>query len=364
MVNDEVVKFLIENSPFFCSAVHGVHHWRSVERNGLYLAQFTGADRSVVSYFSHFHDCMRQNNGHDPKHGSRATKFLKQNRSKIKLNDKQFDQLCFACSGHTFGRKTDCPTVATCWDADRLDITRVGIDWDISFFFSDEAKRIVEMKDIEALHNFNKIPQYFSQTETQILSSSLQNVVYHSSHVLSLKKIHPRISTHHKSWVYATREPVMSSIFLGSFGGDLACAIGRESSSGLPYLCERFEGAFDKRYQITKGSIYTLPAVDFVTNNTLWQEEIVCIHTVPIIKEMVIQNVKEYLLSLSQRGKLIIKYYPEKIDGIPEDDSDLVKICSARMKKNPDVLNDVKTFHPRLVKRVIDEFRKSHTLHV
>ena len=152
MVTEGVLDFLALESKLFNSPIHGVYHWRTVERNGLYLAQFTKADPAVISFFAYFHDCKRENEYEDPEHGPRAAAFLKQHRLKISLNDEQFKLLCIACSGHTFGRKVSHPTIATCWDADRLDISRVGVRRDPQYFFCPEAIRIVNERDDKALH--------------------------------------------------------------------------------------------------------------------------------------------------------------------------------------------------------------------
>ena len=42
------------------------------------------------------------------------------------LNDDDFDLLFVACVGHMDRPTDDDPTVQTCWDADRLDLGRVG----------------------------------------------------------------------------------------------------------------------------------------------------------------------------------------------------------------------------------------------
>ena len=146
-----LISLLEKDSLLFNSEYHGLHHWRTVENNGLYLAQYTSADPAVISYFAYLHDCMRENEYEDPRHGSRATKFAMRIRDQLVLTDKQFDQLCAACSGHTFGRVSICPTIATCWDADRLDIGRVGITPDAHYLFSDEAKRIAVEADFSVL---------------------------------------------------------------------------------------------------------------------------------------------------------------------------------------------------------------------
>jgi len=42
-------------------------------------------------------------------------------------------------------------TVATCWDADRLDLGRVDIKPDTRYLFSDEAKGIANAADFSVL---------------------------------------------------------------------------------------------------------------------------------------------------------------------------------------------------------------------
>ncbi len=143
---------LVKNkSVLFDSPMHGWRHWRTVERNGLYLARFTGANPKVISCFSIFHDCMRVNEKIDPKHGPRGARFALENRRYLDLSDELLKKLVIACKGHTYGRKSACTTVATCWDADRLDIVRVGITPKAKYLFSDEAKRIADDGDFDVL---------------------------------------------------------------------------------------------------------------------------------------------------------------------------------------------------------------------
>lgn len=155
MVNNEILKALEIESSIFRSPIHGLLHWKTVERNGLYLSQFTGADIKVVSLFAYFHDCMRENEWIDPAHGARGAMFAKKNRALLGLTDSQFELLFKACKGHTHGRKKPCKTISTCWDADRLDIGRVGTIPDSNYLFSSEAKRIADESDQLSLINFN-----------------------------------------------------------------------------------------------------------------------------------------------------------------------------------------------------------------
>jgi uncharacterized protein len=153
MINLDVLHLLKDNALLFDSPIHGITHWQTVERNGLYLARFTGADVKVVSYFAYFHDCMRENEHRDPEHGARGSRYAKKHKQLLGLTDEQLATLCRACSGHTHGRKSNCVTVTTCWDADRLDLGRVGILPDANYLFSAEAKRIANEQDFKVLRN-------------------------------------------------------------------------------------------------------------------------------------------------------------------------------------------------------------------
>ena len=114
-------------SPSRESGIHGESHWRRVAAHGLYLADDTGADRLVVLLFGMFHDSMRFNDDHDPEHGKRGG-FLASclNDELIGLSEERLDLLEAACRDHTLGQTTDEPTIGACWDADRLDLVRLG----------------------------------------------------------------------------------------------------------------------------------------------------------------------------------------------------------------------------------------------
>jgi uncharacterized protein len=115
-------------------SVHGPDHWRRVERNGCVLTSRTGANVKVVRLFSLFHDSQRENEGWDPDHGKRGAEFARSLRgSAFDLTDEEFDLLHDACVWHTESHHHDDPTIGTCWDADRLDLGRVGMIPDPAF---------------------------------------------------------------------------------------------------------------------------------------------------------------------------------------------------------------------------------------
>lgn len=121
--------------------IHGAAHWARVLENGLRLAATTGARQSVVSLFAVFHDARRVNEGWDPQHGSRGAELARSLRDTMfKISDADFELLHVACVHHTEGRSHPDVTVQTCWDADRLDLGRVGIKPSIRYLSTDAAK--------------------------------------------------------------------------------------------------------------------------------------------------------------------------------------------------------------------------------
>ena len=45
----------------------------------------------------------------------------------FEIADSQMDLLCEALKLHNDGQVSEDPTIGTCWDADRMDLPRVGI---------------------------------------------------------------------------------------------------------------------------------------------------------------------------------------------------------------------------------------------
>lgn len=110
------------------NGIHGYAHWCRVRENGLVIARENGANRKVVELFAFTHDCMRRNDGDDPQHGLRASLHIKAKLiDYIDLTPEELGLLCTACELHTIGRTEADVTIQTCWDADRLDLMRVGI---------------------------------------------------------------------------------------------------------------------------------------------------------------------------------------------------------------------------------------------
>jgi len=114
------------------SRLHGLDHWFRIWKNAQMLTGLDlHADLEVVALYALFHDSMRLNDGEDPGHGFRGYKLWERyNRLedvKQYLTQNQIELLLEACTEHSSGFKSDDPTIAVCWDADRLDLYRKGI---------------------------------------------------------------------------------------------------------------------------------------------------------------------------------------------------------------------------------------------
>jgi uncharacterized protein len=108
--------------------IHGIPHWERVCRNGEHLAEKTGANIHLVRLFAYLHDACRQNDDTDPEHGLRAALFIESINAKLlHLSPGDLEILTCACIDHSRGKLFHTNiTVMTCWDADRLDLGRVG----------------------------------------------------------------------------------------------------------------------------------------------------------------------------------------------------------------------------------------------
>jgi uncharacterized protein len=105
-----------------------VGHWARVCENGLRIAEANGADVEVVRLFALFHDARRVNEHRDHGHGRRGAELARALRGRlVHLEDSRFELLAEACRLHTDGLLTADSTLGACWDADRLDLGRVGI---------------------------------------------------------------------------------------------------------------------------------------------------------------------------------------------------------------------------------------------
>jgi uncharacterized protein len=127
-VTHALIQFLKGHFVLDWGGIHGASHWARVRENGLRLASSTGANVRVIEAFAFIHDSCRQNDGRDPDHGRRAAGLARELcGTLLDLAPAELALLETACASHSDGHTTGDITVCTCWDADRLDLGRVGI---------------------------------------------------------------------------------------------------------------------------------------------------------------------------------------------------------------------------------------------
>jgi uncharacterized protein len=111
--------------------IHGQAHWRRVHANGSRLAELIGADLDIVQLFAYLHDSRRVDDGWDLDHGRRAAQLIEfLQGALLDHSEENLECLAFACAFHSDGLMEADITVQTCWDADRLDLGRIGIQPD------------------------------------------------------------------------------------------------------------------------------------------------------------------------------------------------------------------------------------------
>jgi len=128
--NDElhdIAREILEQYRLSPDGIHGIIHWGRVLETGMLLAEKSGANVRVVQLFALFHDSCRENDGRDPEHGARGAALAGTiNGGLTKLSPEELLLLQDACTRHTHDLTEADITVQTCWDADRLDLLRVG----------------------------------------------------------------------------------------------------------------------------------------------------------------------------------------------------------------------------------------------
>lgn len=122
---------------------HGINHWSRVQKNGLILAGKEGARKDIVTLFSLFHDSAREDEGYDTGHGIRALPLMDELRGVLfDIDEEGYAEVREAIAGHSEGRCSHPGIhVKVCWDADRLDLYRVGEEPQPRYLCTRSARR-------------------------------------------------------------------------------------------------------------------------------------------------------------------------------------------------------------------------------
>jgi uncharacterized protein len=128
MLSQELIAEIRQGFAMSLDGIHGEAHWARVLENGLRLAAQTGADVEIVALFAYLHDSKRQSDGWDRGHGLRAAAYVRAlPEALLPISPGKRRVLAYAIAHHSDGLTEAGATVQTCWDADRLDLGRIGI---------------------------------------------------------------------------------------------------------------------------------------------------------------------------------------------------------------------------------------------
>jgi len=137
-------------APLADSLDHGTSHWRAVARTGLELCSRTpDADPRLILLFALLHDSRRVNEFADPDHGPEAARYLTTLRKEgiINLSNEDSTTLAYAMYHHDAGETSDDLTIAACWDADRLQLQRLGY-WLKNELLSNPLSHTLEVQEL------------------------------------------------------------------------------------------------------------------------------------------------------------------------------------------------------------------------
>ncbi len=149
MITDDVIAFALSTTGCYHKGHHHLRHWVRVHQFGNLIGLAEGADMEVVSYFAFLHDAARNDDTHDRLHGQRMANLLKQRDSLLEnLTKSQRSILITAIAGHSAGTTSSEPTIGTCWDADRMDLSRLGITPAVDLMSTDTGKAAAELGEI------------------------------------------------------------------------------------------------------------------------------------------------------------------------------------------------------------------------
>ncbi len=129
MISKPIIDLLRSTYGLNWDGIHGASHWARVRVNGMMIAEDNGANQKVIELFAFFHDSMRENDNHDPRHGYRAAELVDSLTLEfLGINQREKFLLMTACRHHTDRlSETDDISVLTCWDSDALDLGRIGV---------------------------------------------------------------------------------------------------------------------------------------------------------------------------------------------------------------------------------------------
>lgn len=142
LVSRELMRTLRDQFRLDWNGIHGGPHWARVRYHGVVLAKAMKLQPNVPALFAVIHDSQRLCDDCDPDHGLRAADYADRLRFSglIDLDAISMRLLKHALELHSDGHREAPELVQICWDADRLDLGRVGIRPDPDLLCTDHAR--------------------------------------------------------------------------------------------------------------------------------------------------------------------------------------------------------------------------------
>lgn len=139
-----ILEKVLEHATGKDSRIHGPEHWQRVCATGLMLCERDErADPALVFLFAIFHDATRESDALDHGHGERGAELASKLLEGLIPADR-LEVLKSACALHTVAQTSTNPTIGACWDADRLDLWRLGVEPDPALLSTNAACGLIE----------------------------------------------------------------------------------------------------------------------------------------------------------------------------------------------------------------------------
>ncbi len=142
METDKLMPRILAQFALDPRGLHGLPHWARVYENAQRLARGKDVNPKVLELFALLHDARRVSDGEDRDHGLRSGEFARHCRGLgFDLSDADFSRLHRAIVGHdqAEGDPGD-ETIRVCWDAEKLDLPRLGLTPRASSLLTKEAR--------------------------------------------------------------------------------------------------------------------------------------------------------------------------------------------------------------------------------
>lgn len=152
---EKLIAAVEEESSFKDSHYHGNQHWRCVSLVGSRLAKQENLNPLLPFLFGLFHDSMRENDDRDPDHGERGGQLALEmyERGLLPISQEMLSKLVYACNNHTSSPATYDPHAGVCYDADRLNLWRVGTQPHKNYISTEAGLHSCKMQDTNGLHH-------------------------------------------------------------------------------------------------------------------------------------------------------------------------------------------------------------------